>query len=90
MMCLALNLMTNPLIWEPEVFAQNQNVTFPDEKLASVVREALELGETDSITRTQLSTLTSLDGYSRGIVDLTGLEHATSLTTVSAVGQLNK
>lgn len=82
MMCLALNLMTNPLIWEPEVFAQNQNVTFPDEKLASVVREALELGETDSITRTQLSTLTSLDGYSRGIVDLTGLEHATSLTTL--------
>ena len=82
MMCLALSFMTHPLIWEPEVFAQNQKVTFPDENLAAVVREALELGETDPITRTELSTLTSLYGYSRGIADLTGLEHATSLTTL--------
>ena len=74
--------MTNPLLWESDTFAQDQNITVPDEKLAAVVREALELDATDPITPTQLSTLTSLDGYSRGIVDLTGLEHATRLTTL--------
>ena len=74
--------MITPLLWESETFAQNQDVTVPDEKLAAVVREALELGETDPITPTELATLTSLDGYSRGIVDLTGLEHATNLTTL--------
>ena len=65
---------------------RDQNITFPDEKLAAVVREALELGTIDPITRTELATLTSLDGYSRGIVDLTGLEHATSLTTLELWG----
>ena len=82
MMCLTLSLMANPLLWEPETFAQDQDVTVPDEKLAAVVREALELDETATITPTELATLTSLDGYSRGIVDLTGLEHATNLTTL--------
>lgn len=86
MMCLTLSLMTNPLLWETEVFAQDQSITVPDETLAAVVREALELDATDPITPTQLSTLTSLDGYSRGIVDLTGLEHATSLTTLGLWG----
>ena len=72
--------MATPLLWEPDTSAQDQKVTVPDEKLAAVVREALGLGETDPLTPTDLSTLTSLDGYSRGIIDLTGLEHATSLT----------
>ena len=72
--------MMNAVIWEPEAFAQD--ITFPDEKLAAVVREALELGTTAPITPTELTTLTSLDGYSRGIVDLTGLEYATGLTTL--------
>ena len=77
---LVLSLIINAVLWESEVFAQDQNPTVPDEKLAAVVREALELDATDPITPTQLSKLISLDGYSRGIVDLTGLEHATNLT----------
>ena len=78
--------MMNAIISEPEAFAQDQNITFPDEKLAAVVREALELGTTDPITPTELATVTSLDGYSRGIVDLTGLEYATGLTTLGLWG----
>lgn len=58
MMCLTLSLIANPLLWGPETFAQDQDVTVPDEKLAAVVREALELDETATITPTQLSTLT--------------------------------
>ena len=72
--------MGSSVIWESEAFAQDEAVEFPDANLAAVVREALELDETASITRARLSTLTSLDGYSRGIVDLTGLEYATNLT----------
>ena len=85
---LALSLIINPVIWESEVFAQDQDVTVPDEKLATVVREALDLPIPDipeqlkNIPQEELKTLTSLDGYSRGIVDLTGLEHATNLTTL--------
>ena len=79
---LVLSLIINAVLWESKVFAQDQNPTVPDEKLAAVVREALELDATATITPTELSTLTSLDGYSRGIVDLTGLEHATNLTTL--------
>ena len=89
---LALSLMTHPLIWEPAAFAQDQTVTFRDEKLAEVVREALGLPIPDTleaskqIPRAALETLTSLDGYSRGIVDLTGLEHATRLTRLGLWG----
>lgn len=92
MMCLALSLMANPFLWEPEAFAQGQDVTVPDENLATVIREALELPIPDTVEELQkipqekLKTLTSLDGYSRGIVDLTGLEHATSLTTLELWG----
>ena len=86
MMFLALSVVTNPLLWEPEAAAQDQDSIVPDEALATVVREALGLGETDPITPTELATLTSLSGYSRGIVDLTGLEHATSLTTLGLWG----
>ena len=78
---LVLSLIINAAIWVPETFAQD-GVDFPDEQLAAVVREALRLDTTDPIPRTELATLTFLDGYSRGIVDLTGLEHATRLTTL--------
>lgn len=72
----------------PEVFAQSQSVEFIDEQLATVVREALGLPIPDTveelkkIPQEKLQTLTFLDGYSRSIVDLTGLEHATRLTTL--------
>jgi len=79
---LVLSLLANVVMWEPKIFAQDQSVDFPDENLEAVVREALELDTTDPITRGQLSTLTVLNGYSRSIVDLTGLEHATGLTTL--------
>lgn len=86
MMCFTLSLMATPLLWEPDAFAQDLDTTVPDEKLAAVVREALELDATDPITPRELATLTSLDGSSRGIVDLTGLEHATRLTRLGLWG----
>jgi len=91
-MFLVLSLMIHPLLWEPETFAQDQDVTFPDEKLATVVWEALDLPipdtpeELKNIPQEKLKSLTSLDGYSRGIADLTGLEYATGLTNLVLSG----
>ena len=40
---LALSLIIHTSIWQSETCAQDQNITFRDEKLAAVVREALNL-----------------------------------------------
>ena len=57
-----------------------QVVHFPDPNLRVVVRESLNLPPGVPLTRAAIRSLTSLDAGDRGIVDLTGLEHATELT----------
>ena len=64
----------------PEAAAQN--VDFPDTNLAAAVRDALNLGATDPIPQTDLARLTLLSADNAGISNLTGLEQATSLTTL--------
>ena len=80
--CLALSCWING--------ADAQTVRMPDTNLAAVVRDALGLAPNAPITRQALQRLTFLDaqsyrvreitGREDGIKDLTGLEHATSLT----------
>ena len=53
-------------------------VTFPDRNLEGVIRKALNKPE-GSIYTSDLEYLTTLDGESRGISDLTGLEHCVNL-----------
>ena len=62
-----------------------QPVSIPDPNLAAAIRQ--EIG--DSITTHTLLNLTHLDVPNSGITDLTGLEHAHSLTYLGLRGQGN-
>jgi len=57
-------------------------VTIPDSALEQAVREELYL-PTSPLTGADLLRLTSLDATNRGIADLTGLERAENLTSLS-------
>ncbi len=57
-----------------------QVVHIPDRNLRVAVRESLNLLPGVPLTRAAIRSLTSLDAAKRGIVNLTGLEQATSLT----------
>jgi parallel beta-helix repeat protein len=59
--------------------AADEVVTFPDPNLEAAIREAINKSEGD-IYQSDLDNLTSLDADGRNIIDLTGLEHCTSLT----------
>ena len=61
------------------------NSAIPDAKLAAAVREALHLGPNAPITKQKLRKLTKLTADSLGIKDLTGLEHATELKSLSLI-----
>ena len=68
------------------VYAQRNQpevVSIPDANLAAAVREIIG----DSITTHTLLNLTHLDVPNSGITDLTGLEHAHSLTYLGLGGQ---
>ena len=54
-------------------------ISFPDQNLEAAIREAVGK-PTGDIYETDVENLTSLYAPERGIVSLTGLEHATSLT----------
>ena len=56
-------------------------IVFPDADLEAAIRDALGIPVGD-ITTTDMATLTFLDATGRGIQNLTGLEHATSLTSL--------
>ena len=60
--------------------ANAQVVNIPDTKLASAVREALNLGPNARLTQQKVKQLTELKAPDSQISDLTGLEQATQLT----------
>ena len=69
---------------EPAVMAPPStadNVLFPDAGLDAAIREALGKAVQDKITSKELAKLVEL--RARGILDLTGLEYATNLTTLN-------
>ena len=55
----------------------------PDPNLAAAVRKALGLGPSAPITKQKMRKLTELRAKNSQITDLTGLEHATQLRTLS-------
>ena len=57
-------------------------VSIPDTNLATAIRQELNLAIGDTLTQSNLSQLVSLDASSRGITNLSGLEHATQLQTL--------
>jgi len=60
-------------------FEEEEAVTFADLNLEAAIREAISKPE-DPIYASDLGGLTSLNASARNIIDLTGLEYATSLT----------
>ena len=67
----------------PPGWAQDESpsgVTVPDAALRAVLEDSLDLSAGDPIPAAALSKLTVLEATDMGIVDLTGLEHATGLT----------
>ena len=62
---------------DPEV------VSIPDRNLATVVRETLGLELGDAVTQLDMLRLGHLEASARQITDLTGLEHAVNLTSLS-------
>ncbi|EOU3550096.1 MucBP domain-containing protein [Listeria monocytogenes] len=61
---------------------QSFNDWFPDDKLASKVSAEFGMQATDTISEEQLATLTSLDCHYSSIVDMTGIEKLTGLTSL--------
>ena len=59
--------------------ANAQEVNIPDDNLAAVIRETLDLPAGAAITADAMRKLTWLNAPGRGIADLTGLEHAVNL-----------
>ena len=68
--------------WINSVFAQGNEVDFPDDNLAAAVRSALRIGATDPILENALQGLTDLSASGEEISDLRGLDKATGLTTL--------
>lgn len=57
-------------------------IVFNDAHLEAVIRQHLNLNETEPILKDNLETLTNLDASKRNISDLTGLEYAINLEDV--------
>ena len=65
------------IVLSPQSHAQLLEI--PDPNLKQAVREALELPDEIDLTQPEMLRLRRLDAASRGITNLSGLEHATSL-----------
>ena len=66
--------------------AYPQEVVMPDTNLQSVVRNTLNLGPDQPITRQQLQGLDHFVAENQQIIDLAGLEHATGLESLVVPG----
>ena len=64
----------------------NTVVEIPDPNLEQAIRDALSLPKDIPLTQLQIQRLTRLAAWESGIIDLIGLEYATSLQVVSLVG----
>ena len=65
------------------VLTADNVVLFPDAGLDAAIREALGKAVQDKITTKELAKLVELDCSICGILDLTGLEYATTLTRLA-------
>ena len=68
--------------WTVDTTTSSTIVTFPDTNLEAAIREAIGKSQGD-IYRSDLVCLNNLTAKNRGIINLTGLEHCASLTTLN-------
>ena len=72
------------LILSITLIAQAQEINMPDVNLRALVLETLNLPAGARLTKQHILQLEHIDaGSNRGILDLTGLEHATNIRTVN-------
>ena len=64
----------------------HESVSIPDENLAAVVRETLDLAPGETVTQLRMLRLRSLPASSRHISDLAGLEHAVNIIDLDLGG----
>lgn len=79
-------------IVHPAAWAQDDTpdaVAVPDASLRAVLEDSLGLSAGDPIPAATLAELSVLEAPDGGIVDLTGLEHATGLTRLDLGGDLD-
>ncbi len=79
-------VLTSIHLGQPGAWAQDDapaEVTVPDAALRAVLEDSLGLAAGEPILATELAELTRLGAQHKGIVDLTGLEHATGLRRLS-------
>ena len=75
---LKLLLIMGLLLWEG--LASAQAIDVPDPNLESALRKALDLAAGQSLTQAEMLRLERFDARERGIVNLTGMEHAINVT----------
>ena len=73
-------------VWIEVGSAQDAATWMPDANVRAAVRTALSLNSGDALTQEALARLTELIAQIKGITNLTGLEHAKSLTTLDLRG----
>ena len=72
-----------PLTFTATAISLNASVAFPDANLRAKITETLDKPPGGTLTVTDLLTLTALTATNANIQDLTGLQHATNLATLS-------
>ena len=75
---LAVMCLVHPVAWAQDT--TSEAIAVPDASLRAVLEDGLGLSAGAQIPATELARLTVLEAPDAGIVDLTGLEHATGLT----------
>ena len=72
--------------WLHPVEAQDASTWMPDANLRAAVQKSLGLADNEDLTQAKMLDLIELKAAGRGISNLTGLEHATSVTIVRLAG----
>ena len=72
------------LVYNASVYAEEAEEWMPDPALREAIRETLGIPAHLPLTPEHLQSLVKLDVTEKGVVDLTGLEHATSLRRLFA------
>ncbi|MFC2006474.1 hypothetical protein ACFLVG_05965 [Chloroflexota bacterium] len=68
---------------EKEIVPVPETVAFPDEKLGSAIRDALDKPPGEDITAAELAELISLNATKMDITDLSGIEYCVNLSELN-------
>lgn len=70
------------IVADPSTTIPDEIVEIPDTNLRTAIKEALDVTDDNQITKAKMEALTDFTAVDKGIVDLTGIEYASNLTTL--------